>query len=114
MKTVTQVIYPILLKRVLINCYGSVVKQGLILLLMCVNYQPISKTQIKYLRKPSTKYLQTLRKPMLCEIPKARNESDLHIVIYSDGAHGNLTNGVSQDGYVILLCGRNRMCSPLN
>ena len=91
MKTVTQVIYLLLLKRVLINCYGSVVKQGLILLLMCVNYQPISKTQIKYLRKPSAKYLQTLTKPMLCEIPKTRNESDLHIVIYSDAAHGNLT-----------------------
>ena len=54
---------------------------------MCVNYQPISKTQIKYLREPSAKYLQTLTKPMLYEIPKTRNESDLHIVIYSDAAH---------------------------
>ena len=45
---------------------------------------------------------------------KLGNESDLHIVIYSDAAHGNLSNGGSQGSYVIFLCGRNRMCSRLN
>ena len=45
---------------------------------------------------------------------KLGNESDLHIVIYSDAAHGNLPNGGSQGGYVIFLCSHNRMCSPLN
>ena len=45
---------------------------------------------------------------------KLENESDLHIAIYSDVAHGNLPNEGSQGSYVIFLCGRNRICSPLN
>ena len=62
MKTVTQVLYPILFKRLLVNCYGSVVKQGQIFALTYINYQPISKIQIKHLQKQSIKYLQTLNK----------------------------------------------------
>ena len=34
---------------------------------------------------------------------KLGNESDLHTVIYSDAAHGNLPNGGSQGSYVIFL-----------
>ena len=45
---------------------------------------------------------------------KLENESDLHIAIYSDVTHGNLLNEGSQGSYVIFLCGRNRICSPLN
>ena len=45
---------------------------------------------------------------------KLGNKSDSYIFIYSDAAHGNLPNGGSQAGYVIFLCGCNRMCSPLN
>ena len=108
MKTVTQALYPLLFKHLLVNCHGSIVKKGLIFVLMYVNYQPISKMKI------INKIFAHIKQNNCCvRYQKLGNESDLHI-IYSDAAHGNLPNGRSQDGYVIFLCGHNRMCSPLN
>ena len=45
---------------------------------------------------------------------KLGNYNDLQIIVYSDAAHGNLPNGVSQGGYIIFLCGYQNMCVPLN
>ena len=45
---------------------------------------------------------------------KLGNNNDLRIVVYSDAAHGNLSNGGSQGGYIIFLCGHENNCVPLN
>ena len=99
----------------MVNCYGFVVKERPIFVLMCVNYQPIIKNPDKTSLKTINKIFANIKQNHRCvRYQKLGNESDLHIVIYSDAAHGNLLIGGNQGGYVSFFCGRNRMCSPLN
>ena len=40
--------------------------------------------------------------------------SKLKFIIYADAAHGNLVNGVSQEGYLFFIVGENNKCILLN
>ena len=44
---------------------------------------------------------------------KLGNDNDLRIVVFSDAARRNLSNGRSQGGYIIFLCGHENNCVPL-
>ena len=78
---------------------------------LSTNIKNSDKTSLKTI----SKIFANIKENHCCvRYQKLGNESDLHSVIYSDAAHGNLPNGRSRGGYVIFLCGRNRMCSPLN
>ena len=78
---------------------------------LSTNIKNPDKTSLKTINKIFANIKQNHR---CVRYQKLGNESDLHIVIYSDAAHGNLLIGGNQGGYVSFFCGRNRMCSPLN
>ena len=78
---------------------------------LATNIKNSDETSMKIVNK-----LFTNMKQNECKLiyKKLGNDNDLRIVVYSDAAHGNLSNGGSQGGYIIFLCGHENNCVPLN
>ena len=45
---------------------------------------------------------------------KLGKDKDLKIIVFTDGAHGNLVDGGSQGGYFVFLVGENGKCALIS
>lgn len=75
------------------------------------NFKNCDGQDIKYANKITTHIKQD---PVQITYQHLGNDDDLKILIFADASHGNLVDGGSQLGYLILLVGNNGKCSLIN
>ena len=64
--------------------------------------------------KQSNKQLRKLQSESgIIYIPDLEDTTQTTLILYSDASHASLSNCASQEGFVILLCGKNGKSSPL-